>query len=71
MIQRALDATTGGIERLAEEMGVSHNTVWSWKAGRRNPSPENLRKLADVLRKRGDSLTRLADELDREAGVGE
>ena len=66
MIQRALEAVTGGIERLADELGVNYNTVWSWKQGRRNPSADNLRRLADVLDRRADQLHQLAEQI-REA----
>jgi transcriptional regulator with XRE-family HTH domain len=67
MIQRALEAISGGVERLATELGLHYNTVWSWKEGRRYPSPENRRKLAEVLEARGEELRRIAEELRREA----
>lgn len=68
MVARALGAITGGLEQVADEVGVSYNTLWSWKEGRRNPSPENLRKLAEVLERRGGHLRELAGELREAAG---
>lgn len=67
VITRALDLSTGGLERLAEETGISYNTLWSWRQGRRNPSPENLVKLAVALRHRSGELAALADSLEQAA----
>lgn len=67
IIQRVLEATSGGIERLAAELGLHYNTVWSWKEGRRRPSSENLRRLAAALERRGTELHALADDLRRHA----
>jgi transcriptional regulator with XRE-family HTH domain len=56
--------------QLARDSGLSEATVWAWLKGTRKPSADSMRQLAAGLRKRGDSLARLADELDREAGEG-
>lgn len=69
MIEGGLDATTGSVERLADEIGVGYSTLWSWKCGLRNPSPKNLHKLAAVLRRRSKTADALADELDRAAST--
>jgi hypothetical protein len=60
------------IARLAN---VNEATVWAWlrpegNEAARGPSPESLAKLRAGLREYGARLTRLADELDREAGEG-
>jgi transcriptional regulator with XRE-family HTH domain len=68
MIAKALDVTTGDLRELAAEVGVSYDTLWAWKSGRRNPSPENLARLADALHRRGGELQALAEELRKEAG---
>lgn len=67
LVKRALDATTGSVEDLAEEVGVSPHTIWAWAKGRRSPRPENLRKLAEVLEKRGRLLSSIADDLRQES----
>lgn len=70
MIVRALERTTGDLKDLADEIGVSYHTLWSWKAGRRTPGPEHVRTLADALEARGGELTELARELREAAGEG-
>ena len=40
----------------------------AWRAGLRNPTPENLAALADALERRGSELQELAQEL-REAAA--
>lgn len=57
--------------QLARDSGLSEATIWAWLKGKRNASPEALQQLAAGLRKRGDHLHRLAEELDRAAGEGE
>jgi transcriptional regulator with XRE-family HTH domain len=71
LIQRVLKEAPFSMRQLAEEAGVGYALVRAWRIGRRAPLPETLRDVAAALRKRGDTLARLADELDREAGVGE
>ena len=68
MIVEALERTTGDMGELAEEIGVSYHTLWSWKAGRRTPGPEHTRKLADALDRRGGELSELAAKLREAAG---
>jgi len=67
MIIEALERTTGELSALAEEIGVSYHTLWSWKAGRRTPGPEHVLRLADALERRGGELRALAEELRKEA----
>lgn len=68
MIDQALDRAAASLEDVARDVGVSYETLYAWKNGRRNPSPENLARLADALEKRGGELTELARELREEAG---
>ena len=68
MIQEALKVATGSLQEIAEAAGVSYDTLWAWSNGRRNPTPENLAKLADALERRGGELVKLADALRKEAG---
>ena len=64
VIRKVLERATLSVEDLARETGISSATLFAWQAGRRNPSPENLAKLAEALRRRGGELARLADELE-------
>ena len=52
----------------AKVEGVSYASLKAWIDGRRNPTPQNLRRLAAVLERRGGELLELADGLRREAG---
>ncbi len=63
MIERALDIATGNLKEIADAAGISYATLWAWKAGRRNPTPENLAALANALERRGGELRELAKEL--------
>lgn len=63
MIERAVSLSAGSMKELAAEIGVSYDAVWKWMHGQRTPSPENLRRLADVLEERGEALGGCADRL--------
>ena len=63
MIERALAGATTSLEDIAAATGVTYNSLYAWKTGRRNPSPQNLAHLADALERRGGDLQTLADEL--------
>jgi transcriptional regulator with XRE-family HTH domain len=67
MIDRALDSATADLQKIADDAGISYDTLWAWKTGRRNPSAENLRKLALAIERRGTELAKLAGELERAA----
>ena len=68
MLSEALDVAAGSLHEIAEDAGISYDTLWAWKIGRRNPSPKNLAKLADALERRGgEGSGRRPDREDREA----
>lgn len=67
MIERALDVATGTLQEIADAAGISYDTLWAWKTGRRNPTPENLQRLADVLEQRGREIEELSEEVRRAA----
>lgn len=67
MIDKALDGATASLEDIARSAGVTYNTLYQWKTGRRNPTPENLKRLADAVRGRSDELRELADEIQAAA----
>ena len=66
MIAQALQRSATSLQSLADEVGVSYDSLRAWATGRRNPSPENLARLADALERRGGELSELAQKL-REA----
>ena len=70
MIEDLLDTATANIQDIADESGISYDTLWAWKSGRRNPTPENLLRLADVVERRGARLAKLAERLRKAAETG-
>jgi transcriptional regulator with XRE-family HTH domain len=62
-IGRALAEGPFTIQQLADEAGISYDTLYSWVKGRRVPRPENVRQLASGLEKRADLLREIAEDL--------
>lgn len=62
-IERALSEGPFTIQQLAEEAGISYDTLYSWVRRRRVPKRENVRQLASGLEKRADLLREIAGEL--------
>lgn len=48
---------------LARLSGISYATLHAWLTGRRRPSADSLRKVADALESHSAELRGLADEL--------
>ncbi len=48
---------------VAEQQGVSHDTVRAWKLGRRTPSRENLAKLAAIAEQHSAALSDVAQQI--------
>lgn len=67
LVRRAVKAAPFGVTKLAIEARVSSASLYAWANGIRNPPPEKLRRLADVLERRGGELQKLADELRKTA----
>ncbi len=67
IVQKALKEADFGMRQLAESEGLSYGVVRAWGNGRRTPTPENIRKLAEGLRNQAERLTGLASELDATA----
>ena len=61
LIDELLDTTAGRLEDVADEAGVSYSALYSWATGRRRPSRENLKRLAEVAARRADRLADLAE----------
>lgn len=67
-VRKALREGPFAMRQLAADSGLSYDVLRSWRSGRRRPNPESVRKLADGLSRRSDSLRELAREL-RAQGV--
>jgi transcriptional regulator with XRE-family HTH domain len=63
LIQRILNEAPFSMRQLAEESGISYDSIRSWATDRRTPRIESLRLLADALERRGTHLHRIAEEL--------
>jgi transcriptional regulator with XRE-family HTH domain len=63
LARSVLNALTLSLREIANELGVSHDTVKSWSAGRRSPSRAHLARLADMLETRSGDLQDHADAL--------
>ena len=48
-IKAARQALGLTLAELGNALGVTRQYVYAWEAGRRNPGPKHLAKLADVL----------------------
>ena len=70
VIDQALERAAASVDEIAREIGVTYNTLYAWRTGRRTPTPENLARLADALERRGSELAKLADQLRKEATDG-
>ena len=67
LIQRVLEEGPFSIQQLADEAGISYDSLYSWAKGRRVPRPENLRQLATGFDRRSEVLRDIADMLRRTA----
>lgn len=67
-IERALSEGPFTIQQLAEESGISYDTLYSWVKGRRVPRPENVRQLASGLERRAELLREVAEGLKNAVG---
>lgn len=64
-LRRILDATGVSRRMLAEDAGLSRNSVDAWVNDRRRPRPGSLLQLAAGLDRRAERLRGLAEELRR------
>jgi hypothetical protein len=64
-VRKALREGPFAMRQLAADSGLSYDVLRSWRSGRRRPNPDSVRKLADGLSRRSDSLRELARELRR------
>jgi transcriptional regulator with XRE-family HTH domain len=69
-VQRALEEGPFSIQQLANDAGISYDTLYSWARSRRAPRPENLRSLANAFDRRAEALRQIADALRRAADDG-
>jgi transcriptional regulator with XRE-family HTH domain len=69
MARDALQLLTGSLPDVAAELGVSIYTLRDWRLLRRAPSPEVVRALAGLLKRRSKTMAVMARKLEREGGA--
>lgn len=67
MARQALDLLCSNLPEVAEELGVSVDTLRSYRTNRRAPSAETARALVGLMRRRAKALVTLADRLHASA----
>ncbi len=69
LVEHALSEGPFTIQQLANDAGISYDSLYSWAKRRRVPKPENLRQLAAAFEHRAEALhtlsTRLKEAADR------
>jgi hypothetical protein len=63
MTRDALDLMCSTLPEVASELGVSIDSLRSYRTRRRSPGPETARALAMLMRKRARALNALAERL--------
>lgn len=71
VITDAMRLTTGNVEELADEVGVSRATLYAWASGRRQPGPEALVALAEALEARAIRIMAMSARLRFDADDGD
>lgn len=64
LVRETIAESAVGMRQLAEDAGVSYQTVRAWASGVRVPTPESLQRLAEGLRRRAAILEELANQLE-------
>jgi transcriptional regulator with XRE-family HTH domain len=64
LVQRVLKEAPFSMRQLADAEGLSYGGVRGWAMGNRTPTPDNIRRLAEGIRKQSERLAELATELD-------
>ena len=63
LVTQLLTLLAPSLRGVAQQHGVSHDTVRAWKLGRRTPSRENLAKLATIAKQHGAALSEIAQQI--------
>jgi transcriptional regulator with XRE-family HTH domain len=69
IVQRALKTADFGMRQLAEAEGLSYGVLRAWAIGRRTPTPDNVKRIAEGLRNQSERLASLASELETAAAA--
>jgi transcriptional regulator with XRE-family HTH domain len=68
VISQAIETAFIRQPELAKAAGVSYSALRAYRAGKRVPSPDVARRIAQALRKQGGKLKKLAAEIERLGG---
>jgi transcriptional regulator with XRE-family HTH domain len=67
-LDRIIERARYGLADVAAAAGTSYSTIASYAANRRQPSPEMMLKIAAAFEMHSLELSRLAEQLRKEAG---
>jgi transcriptional regulator with XRE-family HTH domain len=68
MLAKVLDFSAPTLRDIAAQAGISYSSIRQYRKAKRTPPPAVIRRLAAVLRTRGEKLQALAAELDKRLG---
>lgn len=63
LVERALSEGPFTIQQLANDAGISYDSLYSWAKRRRVPKAENLRQLANAFQHRAEVLNTISARL--------
>lgn len=63
-LKQVLHEAPFSLRQLADEAGVSYDSMRAWAIRRRNPRQSSIASLSAALRRRGNLLIDLSDQLD-------
>ena len=63
LVTQLLALLAPSLRGVAQEHGVSHDTVRAWKLGRRTPSRENRAKLVEIAKQHSAALSDVAQQI--------
>lgn len=64
----AMDVATVSLKQIADEAGLSEDSLYFYRLGKRSPSPEAVEALAKVLQRHEQKLIRAMQKLRKAAG---
>ena len=64
MVRKILDAAQFSVRSLARGAGIHPEILWGWAAGRRSPTPDNIRQVISALQRKRDELDEAVEKLE-------
>lgn len=75
MVKDALKLMSPSLKEIHEKLGgsdvLSYSSVRAWRTGDRTPSPEHVRRIAELAERQAGQLFKVAAKLESSAEEGE